>query len=86
METTNRGHPTWKCSQPNFVHSPHIYFNKKIPDHVTFQKFSFMDDLQISYRSPDMSNVVQNFQICIDNLVKQADENGFKFSAEKRLC
>ena len=42
-----------------------------------------MDDSQNSYRSPDMENVVQNLQICIDNLQKQADENRFKFSSTK---
>ena len=56
---------------------------KQIPDHERFQKSLFMDDLQVSYRSPDMQNVVENLQNCINNLQKSADENGFKFSTSK---
>ena len=42
-----------------------------------YQASLFMDDLQISYRHPDMQEIEVNFQQCINKFVKISNENGF---------
>ena len=42
-----------------------------------------MDDLQVSYRDPDIQSIETNLQKCIKVLQKYAKRNGFKLSAYK---
>lgn len=46
----------------------------------------YVDDLQISVSSCNLSICERRVQLAVNNLVRWADTNGFKFSPEKTAC
>lgn len=55
-----------------------------IPKSLTYS--IYVDDIQLSYSSCNLAACERQLQIGINRLVKWADENGFKFCAEKTIC
>ena len=45
-----------------------------------------VDDFMACVRSKQMRSVERQLQLCINNLQRWADENGFKFSESKTVC
>jgi len=46
----------------------------------------FVDDFLICYRSKNMNSIERLLQLCLNNIQKWADENGFQFSKTKTVC
>ncbi len=46
----------------------------------------FVDDFLICYRSKNMNSIERILQLCLNNIQKYADENGFQFSKTKTVC
>ena len=57
---------------------------RSIPPSVQYSLY--VDDLQISVSSCNLSICERRLQVAINNLLKWADENGFKFSPDKTVC
>ena len=49
-------------------------------------KSLFVDDFAISCRSKNMHTIERKLQLCLNNIQKWADNNGFKFSQSKTAC
>jgi len=46
----------------------------------------YVDDFQICYRSPHMSIIERQLQLCLNKLQQWATDNGFRFSKTKTVC
>ena len=46
----------------------------------------YVDDFLACVRSQQMRSIERQLQLCLNNLQKWADENGFKFSQSKTVC
>lgn len=57
---------------------------KVIPRSIAYSLY--VDDLQISSSSCNPSSCERQLQLAINKISKWADENGFRFSAEKTVC
>lgn len=55
-----------------------------IPPSISYSLY--VDDVQISYSSANLTICERQLQLTINNLAKWADQNGFKFSPEKTVC
>jgi ribonuclease HI len=56
---------------------------KHIPKDPRFSISLYVDDLQVGYRSTDLTTIGYKLQDCMDNVVRWATDNGFRFSTEK---
>ena len=57
---------------------------KVIPPSVSYSLY--VDDVQISVSSCNLSSCERQLQLAINRMSKWADENGFRFSPEKTVC
>lgn len=57
---------------------------RSIPPCVQYSLY--VDDLQISVSSCNLSICERRLQVAVNNLLKWADENGFRFSPDKTVC
>lgn len=55
-----------------------------IPPSVSYSLY--VDDVQISFSSCNLSSCERQLQVSINKMSKWADENGFRFSPEKTVC
>jgi len=57
---------------------------KCLPSHIKCSLY--VDDFLICYRSKNMNSIERLLQLCLNNIEKWADENGFQFSRTKTVC
>ena len=50
------------------------------------ENFLFVDDFGLCCRSKSMRSIERKLQVCLNNLQRWADVNGFKFSETKTVC
>jgi len=83
IKTQKEGIPQGSVISPTFfiIHIDKILNN--ILKNNRYQASLFMDDLQISYRHPNIQEIEINLQQSINKFVKFSNENGFKFSITK---
>ena len=46
----------------------------------------YVDDFMISFSGKHIRSAERQLQLCLNNLEKWANENGFKFSTSKTVC
>uniref|UniRef100_A0A2P2I0Q3 Pol-like protein n=1 Tax=Hirondellea gigas TaxID=1518452 RepID=A0A2P2I0Q3_9CRUS len=54
-----------------------------IPNEPNFHSSLFVDDLQVSYMGYDLNIIKYKLQLCLNNIVKWANNNSYRFSQSK---